>query len=102
MKKILALVLALAMVLGLAACGGNTAPAATEAPAAEAPATEAPAAEAADAAMTAADLKVGAIYINSKNDTAGYTFAHHNGITTAMNALGMEQPAGHRGRGSRG
>ena len=90
MKKILALVLALAMVLGLAACGGNTAPAATEAPAAEAPATEAPAAEAADAAMTAADLKVGAIYINSKNDTAGYTFAHHNGITTAMNELGMD------------
>ena len=87
MRKILALVLALAMVLSLAACGGSAAPAATEAPAAEAPAaTEAPAAE----AMTAADLTVGAIYINSKNDTAGYTFAHHNGITTAMAELGMD------------
>ena len=35
-------------------------------------------------------LKVGAIYINSKNDTAGYTYAHHNGITTAMKQLGLD------------
>ena len=46
MKKFFALLLALAMVMGLVACGGSSAPAATEAPAAEAPATEAPAAEA--------------------------------------------------------
>ena len=47
MKKIIAMLLALTMVLGLAACGGSTAPAATEAPAAAAPAaTEAPAAPA--------------------------------------------------------
>ena len=71
MKKIIALLMALVLVLGLAACGGNT----TEAPKAE---TEAPA------------FKVGAIYINSKNDTAGYTFAHHNGITTAMKELGLD------------
>ena len=47
MKKIIALLLALAMVMSLAACGAKTeAPAATEAPKAEAPAaTEAPAAE---------------------------------------------------------
>ena len=49
MKKMIALLLALVMVLGLAACGGSSAPAteapATEAPKAEAPATEAPAAE---------------------------------------------------------
>ena len=43
MKKIFAMLLALAMVLSLAACGGSSAPAATEAPATEAPAaTEAP------------------------------------------------------------
>jgi len=46
MKKMIALLLALVMVLGLAACGGSQAPAteapATEAPKAEAPATEAP------------------------------------------------------------
>ena len=75
MKKILALLLAAVMVLSLAACGGN---AAEETQANEA--VEAPA---------AADFKVGAIYINSKNDTAGYTFAHHNGIVTAMNELGL-------------
>ena len=37
-----------------------------------------------------ADFKVGAIYINSKNDTAGYTYAHHNGIVTAMEKLGLD------------
>jgi len=78
MKKIIAMLLVLAMAFGLVACGGSEAPAATEAPAAEAPAAE------------AADFKVGAIYINSKNDTAGYTFAHHNGITTAMKELGLD------------
>ena len=66
MKKLIALLLALVMVLGLAACGGNT------------------------AAPEADTFTVGAIYINSKNDTAGYTFAHHNGITTAMKELGMD------------
>lgn len=54
MKKLIAMLLAVVMVLGLAACGGNSAPAETQAPAApaetkaaaEAPAeTEAPAAE---------------------------------------------------------
>ena len=44
MKKIIALVLALVMVLGLVACGASEAPAATEAPKADAPAAEAPAA----------------------------------------------------------
>ena len=82
MKKIIAMLLVLAMAFGLVACGGAEAPAATEAPAADAPAAEAPAA--------AAEFKVGAIYINSKNDTAGYTFAHHNGITTAMKELGLD------------
>ena len=46
MKKILALILTLCMVLALAACGSTTAPTATQAPATEAPATEAPATEA--------------------------------------------------------
>ena len=71
MKKILALVLALMLVLSMVACGAE-----------KAPVEEAPAEESA--------FKVGAIYINSKNDTAGYTFAHHNGIVTAMNELGLD------------
>jgi basic membrane protein A len=36
------------------------------------------------------DFTVGAIYINSQNDTAGYTYAHHKGITTAMQDLGLD------------
>ena len=69
MKKFIAMLMALVLVLGLTACGGNAeAPAASDAPA----------------------FKVGAIYINSKNDTAGYTYAHHNGITTAMKNLGLD------------
>jgi len=35
------------------------------------------------------DVIVGAIYINSQNDTAGYTYAHHSGITKAMENLGL-------------
>ena len=46
MKKILALILAMAMVLSMAACGGTAEEPKTEAPAADAPAADAPAAEA--------------------------------------------------------
>ena len=53
MKKNLALILALCMVLVLSACGGSSAPA--EAPAAEAPAADAPAAEAPAAEAPAAE-----------------------------------------------
>ena len=69
MKKLLALALALIMVLGLVACGSTG--------------------DSGSSADAGSSFKVGAIYINSKNDTAGYTFAHHNGITTAMKNLGM-------------
>ena len=55
MKKIIALLLALAMVMSLAACGGNSEPAATEAPKADAPAAEAPAAEAVTIKVAAID-----------------------------------------------
>ena len=65
MKKILAIALAAIMLFAFAACGDKTE-------------TDAK-----------ADFKVGAIYINSKNDTAGYTYAHHNGIVTAMKELGL-------------
>ena len=69
MKKILTLVLALIMcfsVAMLAGCGeggsnGNS------------------------------DFLVGAIYINGQNDTAGYTYAHHHGITEAMKQLGLSE-----------
>ena len=72
MKKIIAAILALCLCLSLAACGdaGTTSGSAS--------------------GEQTADLTVGAIYINSKNDTAGYTYAHHNGIVTAMKSLGLD------------
>ncbi len=71
MKKLLALVLALTLALGLVACGQKTG--------------DDPNPNSGDA-----EFKVGAIYINSQNDTAGYTFQHHSGITKAMENLGMD------------
>ncbi len=74
MKKIIAMLLACMMLMCFVSCGGETP-------------SDNPSGVPADDAK--ADFKVGAIYINSKNDTAGYTFAHHNGITTAMDQLGL-------------
>ena len=76
MKKYIALFLAALMLLSFASCGGAENSGDT---------SNAGESESADKA----EFKVGAIYINSKNDTAGYTFAHHNGITTAMKQLGL-------------
>lgn len=78
MKKILALAMAAAMALSLVACGQSDAPA------------NSAASGSASSSAENADFKVGAIYINSKNDTAGYTFAHHSGITAAMEELDMD------------
>ena len=84
MKKILAMLMAASMMLSLTACGGGDKSGdSTPAP------TESQTVSGGDTTNTA-DFKVGAIYINSKNDTAGYTFAHHNGITTAMKELGLD------------
>ena len=86
MKKFAALVLAGAMTLGLAACGGGSSSSAgTSTPAGT---SSAPAASSTPA--DTADFKVGAIYINGQNDTAGYTFQHHSGITKAMENLGLD------------
>lgn len=76
MKKILALVLALAMVLGLTACGSSGSGSGSGSQS--------------GSQTSNSDFKVGAIYINKKSDTAGYTYAHHTGITKAMKELGMD------------
>ena len=87
MKKLLAMALAAAMSLSLAACGGgDTHPAASSKPAGSNP----PAASSTPAPADNGDFKVGAIYITSQNDVAGYTFQHHNGITTAMKDIGLD------------
>ena len=87
MKKLLALALAAAMSLSLAACGGGS----TNTPAASSPAASGSGSDvSAPTGGDSSDFKVGAIYITSQNDVAGYTFQHHNGITTAMKDLGMD------------
>ena len=79
MKKVLAMLLALTMVFALAACGGSSAPAATQAPAAEAPAAEAPA--------EAAALKVGVFYYTYA-DT--YISSVRTALDAELSALGID------------
>lgn len=89
MKKFLALALAAAMSLSLAACGGNGG--AGNPGSANNPGSAGnPGGDVSTPVSGSSDFKVGAIYITSQNDVAGYTFQHHNGITTAMKDLGMD------------
>ncbi len=81
MKKITALLLALVMVCALAACGGNSAPAASEAPAAEG---EAPAAE----TPAAAEVKVGFILLHDENSTYDKNFLE--AAVASCEKLGVE------------
>ena len=83
-KKILALVMAAAMTLGLTACGGGDSSSAGSA------ASTGSQSAGSASNVSASDFKVGAIYINGQNDTAGYTFQHHSGITKAMENLGLD------------
>ena len=86
MKKILAMALALAMSLSLAACGGNGGNGGSGSGSTGGSSSG----SGADGSSAGSDFKVGAIYINSRDDTAGYTYAHHHGITTAMEELGLD------------
>ena len=99
MKKLLALLLALLMVLSLVACGSKeeaAAPEKEEAPAAteekeEAPAEkeeeEAPAEEEAPVEAPA-EIKIGAILVHDEN--SGYDMAHIEGLNGACEALGID------------
>lgn len=94
MKKTLKLLLALAMVFALAACGQSAAPAATEAPAAEeaaeAPAAEAPAEEPeeiivfAAASMTETLNQVKDVYEKENNVTITYNFDSSGTLKTQI------------------
>ena len=70
MKKLIALLLALVMVMGLVACGAADAPAATDAPKADAPAADAPAADA--PAASGEDVTVTMIAAQYGNETAAW------------------------------
>lgn len=91
MKKLITLVLAIAMTLSLAACGGAAAPAAPAAPAADAPKTDAaaPAADApkADAAAPAATEKVFALVAKDVNNP--YMKKMYEGFETACKEIGV-------------
>ena len=92
MKKILALLLVLAMALSLVACGGSSAPAATEAPAAQAPATEAPAAEAPATEAPAAGVitKVALVTDVGTIDDESFNQACWQGVEAWCTANGIE------------
>ena len=98
-RKILAAMLALALLAALVGCAGAPTPAETPAPAAtEAPAvTDAPAATEAPAASDAPafppiakeDIKVGLLLLTSKTD-GGWSQGHYEGMKIATDELGAE------------
>ena len=83
MKKLIALLLALVMVIGLVACGNTTTPA-TDAPATDAPATDAPATDA-----PVAEGK-GTIAVVAKGETHAFWQAVKAGAVDAGKAAGFE------------
>ena len=94
MKKIIALLMALVMVLGLAACGQTAAPApaASAAPAEAAPAEAAPA-EAAPAEEAAPALKAGFIFLH--DETSTYDLNFMNAAKEACEKLGLQEGTGY-------
>jgi len=78
MKKFLALLLSLVMVLGLAACGSDSS---TATPPAEGEGQEEP-------ADTGADIKIGLICVHDIN--SGYDAAHIEGLKAACKELGID------------
>ena len=90
-SKILSLLLAVAMIATLlVGCGDKDA---ADDSAANTNTNTSTSSENTESSETTASatIKVGAIYINSQSDTSGYTYAHHNGITTALKNLGISE-----------
>ncbi len=87
MKKFLSILLALAMVLALAACGGAEKPAATEAPAPEAPAADAPVAEA--PAEEAGPITVGFAQVGHESDWRTANTADYQAVFSAENGYDL-------------
>ena len=82
MKKFLTLLLAFAMVLSLAACGGNDEEAPADEQGGETAGTEEEA-----AGIAAEDVKIGLICVHDIN--SGYDAAHIEGLTAACEELGI-------------
>ena len=77
MKKLLVLLLGLALVFTFAACGGGN----------DEPAEDTPEEESGEAAETG-DFKLGVVLIGDENE--GYTWAHMEGIQKACESLGID------------
>ncbi len=84
MKKLISLLLALALCFSLAACGGTKEEPKTEAPVEEAPVEEAPVEEAAETVV----VKAGFIFLHDENSTYDLNFI--NAAKEACEALGVE------------
>ena len=85
MKKLLSILLAGAMVLSLAACGGD---AGTSTPASTGTSEPASVAEA-TGGIAKEDIKVGVIHLSDPAEGSGYTYTHDQGIIGMQQNLGL-------------
>ena len=86
MKKLLSILLAGAMVLSLAACGGETGTSTSE-PASASTGTSASAA--ATGGIPKDEIKVGVIHLSDPAEGSGYTYTHDQGIIGMQQNLGL-------------
>ena len=89
MKKILSVLLALTMVLALAACGGSSAPAATEAPATAAPAAPAATEAAAPAEEADGPIVVGFAQVGHESDWRTANTKNYQEVFSAENGYDL-------------
>lgn len=86
MKKLLSILLAGAMVLSLAACGGDTGTSTSE-PASASTGTSEPAS--ATGGIPKDQIKVGVIHLSDPAEGSGYTYTHDQGIIGMQQNLGL-------------
>ena len=86
MKKLLSILLAGAMVLSLAACGGETGTSTSE-PASASTGTSEPAS--ATGGIPKDEIKVGVIHLSDPAEGSGYTYTHDQGIIGMQQNLGL-------------
>ena len=86
MKKLLSILLAGAMVLSLAACGGDTGTSTSE-PASASTGTSEPAS--ATGGIPKDEIKVGVIHLSDPAEGSGYTYTHDQGIIGMQKNLGL-------------
>lgn len=87
MKKIISILMVLALALSLAACGGAPASTSTSAPASTG--ASAPASEPAVGGIPVEQLKIGVIHITDPAEGSGYTYTHDLGIQGMQKTLGL-------------